>query len=331
MKVEVLYFEGCPNHAPAMQLARDVLSELGVEAKVEEVEVTTQEQVVERRFLGSPTMLVDGVDVEPSARGRTDFGFACRMYSGKGVPSKELVVQAMQGGRSEQGSESASPGDAHCCSTPAATPVAAEATSDGRGLKLAAMGSVVSAVAASACCWLPLLLLAFGASAAGVSGWFEQARPVLLGVSGLLLAGGFYLAYFRREACAPGSTCAVPNVRLRRLNRAMLWVASVMVLAFAFFPSYAGLLLAENSATATKESVSGLPTVTLGIAGMSCEACSVHIEKSLAEVPGVRSASVNYTEKQAKVSLDPASPPSQKALTKAIEKAGYKVTNVASR
>jgi len=325
MKVEVLFFEGCPNHAPAVQLAKEVVSELGVDAKVEEVEVKTPEEAVERRFLGSPSVLVNGVDVESGARGRTDFGFACRTYNGRGVPSRESIVAALQG------SESGTSGDTGCCSSPASGSTTGETKPESRGLQLAAVGSVVSAVAASACCWLPFVLIAFGASAVGVSSWFERSRPLLLGVAGLLLAGGFYLAYFRREACAPGSSCAVPNVRLRRLNRAMLWVATVLVLAFAFFPSYAGLLLAENSATASKESVAGLTTLTLGIEGMSCEACSVHIEKRLAGVPGVRSASVSYAEKQAKVSIDPASPPSQEALTKAVEKAGYKVTNLASR
>lgn len=324
MKVEVLYFEGCPNHAPAVQLAKEVVSELGVDAKVEEVEIKTPEEAVERRFLGSPSVLVNGVDVEPGARSRTDFGFAGRMYNGRGLPSRESIVAALQGGGP------GSSADAHCCSPSTASAVA-EAKPESRGLKLAAVGSVVSAVAASACCWLPLLLIAFGASAVGVSSWFERARPLLLGVAGLLLAVGFYLAYFRREVCAPGSSCAVPNGKLRRLNRAMLWVATVLVVAFAFFPSYAGLLVAENPPAAAKESVAGLPTVTLGIEGMSCEACSVHIEKGLREVPGVRSASVSYAEKRAKVSIDPASPPSQEALTKAVEDAGYKVTKVASR
>lgn len=331
MKVEVLYFEGCPNHAPAVQLARAVVSELGVDAKVEEVEVKTPEEAVERRFLGSPSVLVNGVDVEPGARGRTDFGFACRTYNGRGVPSRESIVAALQGSESGTSGDAGSSGDANCCSSPASGPATGEAKPESRGLQLAAVGSVVSAVAASACCWLPLILLAFGASAAGVSSWFERSRPLLLGVAGLLLAGGFYLAYFRREACAPGSSCAVPNGKLKRLNRAMLWVATVLVVAFAFFPSYAGLLLAENSSAASKESVAGLPTVTLSIKGMSCEACAVHIKDSLAQVPGVRAASVSYAEKQAQVSIDPASPPSQQALTEAVEKAGYKVTKVVSR
>jgi copper chaperone CopZ len=326
MKVEVLYFEGCPNHAPAVQLAREVLAALGLTGTVEEVEVKNREDAMRLRFLGSPTVLVNGVDVEPSARTRTDFGFCCRTYNGEGLPVRELVAQAM----SDASGEGSPHGD--CCSPLAARDDGSlQRTAEGRFAVWAAVGSVVSAIVASACCWLPLILLAVGASAAWISASFERARPVFLVVAFGLLGLGFYLSYFRKEACAPGSSCAVPNPKLRRFNRAMLWVSTVFVLAFALFPSYAGLLLAENSSAASKESVAGLATVTLGIEGMSCAACSVHIEKSLRGVPGVRSASVSYAEKQAQVSLDPASPPSQEALTKAVEQAGYKVTNVVSR
>ena len=54
-------------------------------------------------------------------------------------------------------------------------------------------GALTAAVLASACCWLPLLVLGTGLSVVGVAGFFEQYRPLLLAVTGLLLAGGFYL------------------------------------------------------------------------------------------------------------------------------------------
>ena len=45
------------------------------------------------------------------------------------------------------------------------------------------IGSVASALAASACCWLPLVLVAFGASTAGLSAAFERVRPWFLGAT----------------------------------------------------------------------------------------------------------------------------------------------------
>ncbi len=71
-KVTILSFEGCPSHPPVVEMARRVVAEHGLDTSVEEVEVTPDD-VVQRRFLGSPTVQVDGVDIEPAARERTAF------------------------------------------------------------------------------------------------------------------------------------------------------------------------------------------------------------------------------------------------------------------
>ncbi len=97
VKVEVLYFEGCPNHRPAVELARQVAADLAVDVEIKEIEVTPHDDPARLRFLGSPTVLVNGVDVEPAARGRRDFGFSCRTYpGGSGVPSVDLMIQAIK-------------------------------------------------------------------------------------------------------------------------------------------------------------------------------------------------------------------------------------------
>ncbi|MCI0457336.1 MAG: cation transporter [Gemmataceae bacterium] len=209
-----------------------------------------------------------------------------------------------------------------CCASPVVPPRKAE----GRAALWAAAGSVVSAVVASACCWLPLLLLAFGVSAAGVSATFAQVRPFFLLAAAVLLATGFYLTYVRKQVCAPGSACAVPNPKLRRFNQVMLWVATVLVLAFALFPNYVGSLLGDGRARDAAEDAARSALVHLSIQGMTCEACAVRIEQSLKEVPGVRQATVSYAAGRARVMIDPTAPPSDAALLKAVEKAGYEAT-----
>jgi copper chaperone CopZ len=186
----------------------------------------------------------------------------------------------------------------------------------------AAAGSGVSAVAASACCWLPLFLLGFGASAAGASAAFEQVRPFFLAVAAILLGVGFYLTYFRKEACAPGAECAPPNPKLRRFNRAMLWIAMAVVFAAALFPNYVGLLLANtDQAVVADESLS---SVTLKIEGMTCEVCATQVQEELAKVPGVKQASVHYADGKALLTFDSSSPPSENALLEAVHRAGYR-------
>ena len=181
-------------------------------------------------------------------------------------------------------------------------------------------GSVLAAAIASACCWLPLLLIVIGASAAGVSAFFDQVRPWFLGASVILLAGGFYLNYFRREECEEGAACATPNRTLQRTSRIMLWIATVGVLAFAFFPNYVGALL--SGASAQVNSASPEP-ITLTIDGMTCDGCAVTVEQALLRVPGVLSATVSYEESRAVVTLDPVAPTSTDNLIAAVGWTGY--------
>lgn len=95
-RIEILYFEGCPNHKPAVDLARQVLSDLGLDMAIKEVEVKGPEDAARLHFLGSPSIQIDGVDVEPDARSRSDFGFACRTYDGEGLPRREMLIAALQ-------------------------------------------------------------------------------------------------------------------------------------------------------------------------------------------------------------------------------------------
>lgn len=97
--VQVLYFEGCPNHSVAVGRVREVLSKEGVVASVSEVSVTDQLQARQLRFLGSPSIRVNGFDVEPSARSSHDYALACRTYVAgnlrEGAPSFEMIRDAV--------------------------------------------------------------------------------------------------------------------------------------------------------------------------------------------------------------------------------------------
>ena len=79
-RVEILYFDGCPNHEAAQALVERVAAELRIEPEIDLVEVPDTDAAVQHSFLGSPTVRVDGRDVEPGAEERSDFVFACRVY-----------------------------------------------------------------------------------------------------------------------------------------------------------------------------------------------------------------------------------------------------------
>ncbi len=76
----MLYFDGCPNVEVATLRARKAVETSGVLAEVTLVRIDDSADAERRQFLGSPTIRVNGQDVEVSARARSDFGLQCRVY-----------------------------------------------------------------------------------------------------------------------------------------------------------------------------------------------------------------------------------------------------------
>jgi hypothetical protein len=106
MKVEILYFSGCPNHAPAVARVREVLEQERTSADMVEFEVKDAVSAETAGFLGSPSIRIDGQDVEHTARTAGGFGLMCRTYidGGRavGVPPWELIRTAVREARERQ-------------------------------------------------------------------------------------------------------------------------------------------------------------------------------------------------------------------------------------
>ena len=97
MKIELLYWDGCPSYPEARELLQDIVNGSGT---VEMREVTTQEEAEALSFPGSPTIRVDGVDVDPAGAGGRP-SLSCRIYylpDGRvsPVPSRELLEGALR-------------------------------------------------------------------------------------------------------------------------------------------------------------------------------------------------------------------------------------------
>ena len=99
MTIELLYFDGCPSYEAFLPRLHELLAQAGVNAPVLERRVETDEAAQRERFLGSPTLRIAGVDVEPGARQRADYGLKCRLYSTpdglRGTPTDEWVLDAL--------------------------------------------------------------------------------------------------------------------------------------------------------------------------------------------------------------------------------------------
>ena len=96
MLIRLLFFEGCPHSEAAFDLVRRVAGAECPDAVYETIEITSQAEAVRLRCLGSPTIHINGVDIDPAARNRTDFGFACRLYGPSGIPEAGMIAEAIR-------------------------------------------------------------------------------------------------------------------------------------------------------------------------------------------------------------------------------------------
>jgi hypothetical protein len=102
VKVELLYFDGCPSYERLLPKLRELVAEVDPASEIELRRVETIEDAERERFLGSPTVRVDGEDVDPGAGGREDYGLKCRIYRSDGdaapLPPEEWIHAALAGG-----------------------------------------------------------------------------------------------------------------------------------------------------------------------------------------------------------------------------------------
>ena len=96
LNIELLYFDGCPSYREAWNQILEVLVAEQLEATVRVVPVQTPEQAAELRFPGSPTIRINGTDLEPVEE---TGAMACRVYrenDGKGWPSTALLKRRIR-------------------------------------------------------------------------------------------------------------------------------------------------------------------------------------------------------------------------------------------
>jgi copper chaperone CopZ len=197
------------------------------------------------------------------------------------------------------------------------------------------VGTVMSAIMASACCWLPLVLLAFGVSGAGLAGALESYRPVFITVTAVFLVAAFYFTYRpRRSAAAPEDCCAADrdccaapggNRRLvvLALNKVVLWVVTFIAIAFLCFPRYVSFFVTGGRTAETAPNDAAVRTTAFAVEGMTCEGCSALVRQAIEAVPGVLSVRVDYGRQRAVVSTEACCPNPTEAVLRALEEAGY--------
>lgn len=230
MKVEVLYFKGCPNHLPTMERVRETLHGVGLHEDIREIEVDSQDKAEATAFLGSPSVRIDGVDIEPSARSAKAFGLICRTYidhgTRTGLPSRELISAAI----AEQ------TGTHRLNTSPDTNRLQSKERATDRKDATALLAGGVAAILASTCCLGPLVLVSLGISGAWIGNLtvLEPYRPVFIGVALIALFLAARSIFRPARACQPGEVCAVP--RTRGVYKLIFWICAALVVVAIAYP-----------------------------------------------------------------------------------------------
>ena len=98
--VELLWLQDCPNHPAARVLLGEVLGQLAPGTAVHEIDATDPKVAERHRFPGSPTIRVDGRDVDPTYHDPSDYTPRCRLYRTmdglRGLPDRGWVEAAIR-------------------------------------------------------------------------------------------------------------------------------------------------------------------------------------------------------------------------------------------
>ena len=115
--IEVLHFDGCPHHEAFLPHLRDLLAEHHIATEITLIRIDSDEDAQAHHFLGSPTVRINGHDVEPAAAGRalqgedahgtpSRYGLKCRLYptpgGTAGVPRDEWIIDALIGNSAQE-------------------------------------------------------------------------------------------------------------------------------------------------------------------------------------------------------------------------------------
>jgi hypothetical protein len=102
--VELLATSNCPHRDAALALVQRICGQRDGQAEIRLIQVADQPAAERLRFLGSPTIRVDGRDIEPGAEWNHEYVCGCRLYKGRhslrGLPEEAWLRQALDNARS---------------------------------------------------------------------------------------------------------------------------------------------------------------------------------------------------------------------------------------
>lgn len=100
VSIEILYFDGCPNVEAAREMVSDVIDQAGADAQIVMIKVETDADAQEQHFIGSPSIRVEGKDVDTAGDNNQQYSMRCRVYFAdqgvSGLPPRAKLLGAIE-------------------------------------------------------------------------------------------------------------------------------------------------------------------------------------------------------------------------------------------
>ena len=97
---ELLWFSDCPNHPAARAMLEQAIAEVAPGTAIRDIDATDPATAVNVRFPGSPTIRINGRDVDPGFVDPGDYTPRCRLYRTadglRPLPERRWIVDSLR-------------------------------------------------------------------------------------------------------------------------------------------------------------------------------------------------------------------------------------------
>ncbi|EHQ41013.1 mercuric transport protein MerTP [Myroides odoratus] len=182
--------------------------------------------------------------------------------------------------------------------------------------------SILTAIAASSCCILPLLALLTGSSSLlSTFSWLTPIRPYCIGFTILVLI----YAWYQQLKPKKSADCVCPPSRSRFMeSRLFLGLVTLFSIVLLALPYYSSIFYSSPSVAHSLPSTESVQTVEFDIQGMTCDACSQHIHQQISQLAGMQLIQISYPNQNAIIAFD-STQTSILTIRETVQELGYQI------
>ena len=196
---------------------------------------------------------------------------------------------------------------------------------ENKNSKGAVTTGILAAFAASSCCIPPVVAAIAGAGGASINlSWMEPFRPYLIGLTIVAIGYAWYnhIKQKKEDDCG----CDIEKQKWHQTKGFLVGMTLFAIVSISF-PYYSGVFFPDNKKEVIVSDNANIQKITIGIEGMTCDACQSHVDHAVNELEGIVDVKSSYANRNAIVEFDNTRT-TQEEIKKAVNSTGYEVTKI---